>query len=56
MKAKLLGDTICPDFLYTIVEINGDTITLGWNGRRGFWNEITRNIDEVLLVEEEKEE
>jgi hypothetical protein len=53
MKAKILGDTITPDFLYHVVEITGDKVRLGWNGRRGFWNETTCLLTEVLLVEDD---
>lgn len=55
MKAKILNDKVCPDFLYHIVEITEDTVTLGWSGRGGFWNETTRKLSEVVFVKEEKE-
>lgn len=38
-KAKLLTDTITPDFLYYVVEERNGMVKLGWFGRRGFWNE-----------------
>ncbi len=56
MKAKIPTDKICPDFLYDIVELTEDTVTLGWHGRRGFWNETTRKLHEVVFVIDEVKE
>lgn len=56
MKAKINGETITPDFLYHVVEVKGVIVLLGWNGRRGDWNETDRRLSQVTFFEDDSPE
>jgi restriction endonuclease len=40
-----------PDFAYTVIREDDDTVTIGWQTRD--WNERTLRRDEVVFVDEQ---
>ena len=55
MKAKLLTDKICPDFLYDIKDFNRErgTVCLCWTTRGWNYNESTYPLSQVELITED---
>lgn len=51
-KAKLLTDTLCPDFYYHVLEIKNGNVRLGWTTRRDTWNETTVPVSDVEFAED----
>jgi phosphosulfolactate synthase (CoM biosynthesis protein A) len=48
-KAKLLTDTLTPNFLYSVLEIKNGFVKLGWQTRD--WNETDVLEKDVEIVE-----